>query len=524
MENFTKLGISEENLYPLRKKGFKEPTKIQELTIPILMNEDVDIIAQAQTGTGKTAAFGLPLIEKIESSGKIQALILTPTRELAIQVCEEIDSLSGNKSISVIPIYGGQSIDVQFRKLRKKPSIVVGTPGRILDHLKRKTLNIEDIKYFILDEADEMLNMGFIEDIETIFNYSPPQKRVMLFSATMPKRIQKLAENYMENYKFVKASPQIATNLTEQVYYEVSQRERFEALCRVIDMSENFYGLIFCQTKVEVDRVASRLIERGYNAESLHGDLSQTQREKTLNKFRKRRINILVATDVAARGIDVNDLTHVVNYSIPQNPEIYVHRIGRTGRAGKNGKSVTFVNYDELGKLEIIKRISKCDIKRESFPEVKELFELKKKKINEEIEKNLDNASIFFDKWAEELLKLDDPKNVISAILSSFYKDEFDKKRYEKISEKRRDNNRKKVRLFFAKGKSDKITKKTLIDFIVSHSNVSKEAIERIEIFENFSFFTVSQIDAEVILHKFKKVRNGRKPLVEKAKPFVKKN
>ncbi len=524
MESFKKLGISKENLYPLIKKGFKEPTTIQTLTIPILLNEDVDLIAQAQTGTGKTAAFGLPLIEKINTNNSIQALILTPTRELAIQVCEELNSLSKhNKYNYAIPVYGGQSIDLQFKKLKKNPSIVVGTPGRILDHLKRKTLTLEKIQFFILDEADEMLNMGFIEDIETIFNYTPEEKRVFLFSATMPKKIRNLAENYMKNYKFVKANNEIATNLTEQIYYELNNKDKFEALCRIIDMNKEFYGLIFCQTKIEVDRVSARLIERGYKAECLHGDLSQAQRERTLNKFRKRAINILVATDVAARGIDIIDLTHVINYSVPQNPEIYIHRIGRTGRAGKNGKSITFVAYDEIGKFEIIKRVSKCKIKKDSLPDLKEIFETKKDKIINEIKSYIDNTDQFFDLWAEELLNLNDPKKVISAILNNFYKEEFDKKSYCKISNKNI-HNEKKVRLFFARGKNDGLTKKKLVEFIKSHAEIPESSIERIEILENFSFFTVSSIEAEIILYSFKKLKNGKRPIIEKAKPFLKKN
>ena len=523
MENFVKLGISERNVSPLLNKGFKKPTRIQELTIPILMKEKSDIIAQAQTGTGKTAAFGLPLIEKLNDNGKIQALILTPTRELAIQVCNEINSLRGKNKISTISIYGGQSIEIQFKKLKKIPSIVVGTPGRIIDHLKRGTLYIGNIKYFILDEADEMLNMGFIEDIENIFSYTPSNKRVLLFSATMPYKIKKLAEKYLKNYKFVKAEPEIITELTEQIYYEVDNREKFDALCRIIDTNENFYGLLFCQTKVEVDRISSRLIERGYNAESLHGDLSQAQRERTLNKFRNKAVNILVATDVAARGIDIIDLTHVINYSVPQNPEIYIHRIGRTGRAGKRGKAITFVSLDELGKFEIIKRTLDCKIEKGKFSDLNEYFEMKKKKINEGIHNNLDKSNEFFLNWAEELLNISEPKKVVSSILYTFYNEEFNEKKFKRFSRIKRKNSRK-VRLFFAKGKSDNLTKRKLIEFFVKETRISAMLIEKVDIFENFSFFTVPYLESEIILYHFKKRKNGRKSIVDKAKAISKNN
>ncbi|MDD5016362.1 MAG: DEAD/DEAH box helicase, partial [Atribacterota bacterium] len=342
---FEHLGFSQKVLDAIYKKGFEEPSQIQALTIPVMLRNDTNIMAQAQTGTGKTAAFGLPLIEMINPHEKsVQALIITPTRELAIQVSEEISSFKGDSGIQVIPIYGGQSIDQQLRRLKKGVHIVVGTPGRVIDHIKRKTLNLKDIEYLILDEADEMLNMGFIEDMEEIMKHTNPQKRTFLFSATMPSRIKVLASKYMADYKFITVEKQqLTTNLTEQIYYEVKAADKFEALCRIIDIEEDFYGLVFCRTKNDVDSVAGHLIDRGYDADVIHGDISQAQREKTLDKFKKKKINVLVATDVAARGIDVYNMTHVINYSLPQDPESYVNRIGRTGRAGKQGTAITFI-------------------------------------------------------------------------------------------------------------------------------------------------------------------------------------
>jgi len=314
MEKFKALGLSDEVIKVLEKKGFEEPTEIQELTIPVLLRNEIDIIAQAQTGTGKTAAFALPLLEKIDPAVKgVQAIILAPTRELVIQVCEEINSLKGSKNFVVTSIYGGQAIENQLKLLKRGVSIVVGTPGRILDHISRGSLKLNNIKYFILDEADEMLNMGFIDDIETILESTPKEKRVLLFSATMPDRIKKLSKRYMRESSHIKTQTQLTGNLTDQIYFEVANRDKFEALCRIIDVESDFYGLVFCRTKLSVDEVVSHLKDRGYASDGLHGDISQSKRERILDQFKRKRITILVATDVAARGIDVDNLTHVIN-------------------------------------------------------------------------------------------------------------------------------------------------------------------------------------------------------------------
>ncbi|MBW6458231.1 MAG: DEAD/DEAH box helicase, partial [FCB group bacterium] len=344
-KTFTDLGLSDNSLAAVRAKGFEEPTAIQMMTIPVMLKQDRNIIAQAQTGTGKTAAFGLPLIDLLDpAQAKVQALILTPTRELAIQVSEEIYSLRGNTPIQIMPIYGGQSIDQQLRRLKKGVQIVVGTPGRIIDHLKRRTLDLRHIQHLILDEADEMLNMGFIEDMEEIMKHTNPDKRTLLFSATMPERIRELARTYMNGYELLKAKEEdTITHLTEQIYFEVKASEKFDALCRIMDFEDHFYGLVFCRTKQDADALVTGLLSRGYDVEAIHGDISQAQRERTLNRFKKKSINILVATDVAARGIDVNNLSHVINYTLPHDPESYIHRIGRTGRAGNEGTAITFI-------------------------------------------------------------------------------------------------------------------------------------------------------------------------------------
>ncbi|PIS44563.1 MAG: RNA helicase, partial [Ignavibacteria bacterium CG08_land_8_20_14_0_20_37_9] len=343
---FNGLGLSDEMLQAIKMKGFEEPTEIQSKIIPLILQSENDLIGQAQTGTGKTAAFALPIIDKLElKASHLQVLVLVPTRELAIQVAEEFNSLRGHKNIHVTPIYGGQSYDTQLRRLKKGVDVIVGTPGRVMDLLKRKIFSLGKLSFVVLDEADEMLNMGFIEDIEEILSGANPERRTFLFSATMPERISNLAKKYMKNREIVKAKHAGQTiSLTDQVYFEVRESEKLEALCRIIDTTNEFYGIVFCRTKNDVDYITSKLHDRDYDSEGLHGDISQAQREKILNKFKKKKTNVLVATDVAARGLDIDDLTHVINFALPQDPEAYLHRIGRTGRAGKEGTAITFVS------------------------------------------------------------------------------------------------------------------------------------------------------------------------------------
>ncbi|EHP89166.1 DEAD/DEAH box helicase [Methanotorris formicicus] len=427
---FKELGLSENTLKALEKKGFKEPTEIQEKTIPILLNGDIDVVGQAQTGTGKTAAFGLPLIEKIDENSKdVQALILTPTRELSIQVSEEIDSLKGNKNLKILPVYGGQPIEPQIRQLKRGVHIVVGTPGRILDHIKRGSLNLKNISYLVLDEADEMLNMGFIDDVEEILRHTNKNKRVLLFSATLPRTILNLAKRYMGEYKLVSVKKEtLTTNLVEQIYYEVSNSKKFDALCRVIDVEDDFYGLVFCKTRADVNEVANKLVENGYEADALHGDIAQKQRERILNKFKKKRINILVATDVAARGIDINNLTHVINYSLPQNPESYVHRIGRTGRAGKKGTAITFISPDEYRKLNYIKKIAKANIRKEKLPEKEDITNAKKSKILNKIAEIIKSENYLeYVELSQKLIEEFGAEKALAGLLKYYFKDGLNK-------------------------------------------------------------------------------------------------
>ena len=380
-DDFSALGLSEQMLAAVRAKGFETPTAIQKLTIPHLLTKPNDIIAQSQTGTGKTAAYGLPILQTLEPArGPIQAIILVPTRELALQAAEELLSYNREKRLSITAIYGGAAMSEQLRRLAKGIDIVVGTPGRVLDHIRRGTMKLENVRYLVLDEADEMLNMGFVEDVEEIMSHTSDERRVLLFSATMPERIIRLSKTYMRDTEIVRVEhKQITADLTEQIYFEVREADKFDALTRIIDVEPEFYGIIFARTKIGADETASRLTARGYAAEVLHGDVSQAQREKILRKFRDRTINILVATDVAARGIDVGNLTHVINYSLPQDSESYVHRIGRTGRAGKQGTAITFVSPSEFRGLNNLMRDIKVEIKRETLPSPQDIVEMKRR-------------------------------------------------------------------------------------------------------------------------------------------------
>ncbi|MGL4369096.1 MAG: DEAD/DEAH box helicase, partial [Spirochaetota bacterium] len=436
MENnsntFASLGLVK-TLQSITEKGFEEPTPVQAQTIPLLLSGENDVCAQAQTGTGKTAAFALPLIETLTPhAGHVQALVLAPTRELALQVCDEFLSLAPHSGLSVAPVYGGQSMGEQLRRLNRGVDIVVGTPGRVMDHMRRGSLKLDQLKYLILDEADEMLDCGFIEDIETILESVNDDRRMLLFSATMSQRIMQIAQKYMHDMKMVKTvKDEVATRLTEQLYMEIEERDRFEALCRVIDISDDFYGLVFCRTKIDVDSVAAKLLSRGYSADALHGDITQPQREKILNKTKSRQTNILVATDVAARGIDITGLTHVINYSLPQNPEAYIHRIGRTGRAGAEGTAITFISHSEYRKLSFIQRIAGTNIRREDLPEIHEIIGAKKTRLRKQIEDAIaDGKHTPYMEGALKLSESGDPIEIMAALLAIAFSSQFDSSKY----------------------------------------------------------------------------------------------
>ena len=524
MENisFEDLGLDELTLKAVEAKGFEVPSPIQVLAIPRLLEGDANLIAKARTGTGKTAAFGLPLVQKIrEDKGFPQALILTPTRELCLQVCKEIQSFSSDNFPRMASVYGGQSMGEQIRNLKKGVEIVVGTPGRVKDHIERGTLKLENISYFILDEADEMLDMGFIEDIEEIFGHANPDSRILLFSATMPPQILKIASQFMGDYEVIEEEKRPEEPLlTEQRYWVVRENEKIEALVRLIDISPDFYGLVFTQTKVDADSVCKQLDEKGYEVAALHGDIPQAQREKILYRFRNKKTRVLVATDVAARGIDIEGLTHVVNYALPFDVPTYVHRIGRTGRAGAKGLAFTFVRPEERRKLEFIKQAAfkstKGKLTEEEIPSVKEVLKIKEKKLFEQMQSQLgflkpenetenpdssntenqvetvsveapkkqENAT--FEKMAQILCETRDPMEVLSEVLALSYGKSLDPKRYGEITPLKVFNQGRQIRLYVQMGRKDGYSPKDIANYFSKLLKIPQRMVDRIDLSEKF--------------------------------------
>ncbi|SEO24443.1 ATP-dependent RNA helicase DeaD [Paenibacillus sp. OV219] len=419
LKTFAEFGLEPKVLQAITDLGFEESTPIQSMSIPIALS-GTDMIGQAQTGTGKTAAFGIPLVNKIPvTEERIVALIMTPTRELAIQVSEEIGKLTRYKGLRSLPIYGGQEIGRQIRALKKKPQIIIGTPGRLLDHINRKTIRLDDVQTVILDEADEMLDMGFMEDITSILSLVPTDRHTMLFSATMPPNIRKLADQFLRNPEHVSVIPtQISAPTIDQAYIEVHERQKFDALSRLLDMESPELAIIFGRTKRRVDELSEALQKRGYSADGLHGDLSQNQRDNVMRKFRDGSIDVLVATDVAARGLDVSGVTHVINFDLPQDPESYVHRIGRTGRAGKEGVAWSFVTPRELDHMHFIERVTRHKIAKKPLPSLAEAIEGKQRLTAERILESLDSEGVSeFKAIAIQLLEQYDSVNLLAAAI-----------------------------------------------------------------------------------------------------------
>ncbi len=530
---FADFGFSTEIYEAVKAKGYEKPSPIQEQAIPILLSTNSNLVGKAQTGTGKTAAFSLPILEKLAvNNKKVKAIVLTPTRELAMQVAEEMVSLKGSKRLRIQTVYGGQSMGKQLDALQRGVDIVIGTPGRIKDHINRGTLKIDDLDFFVLDEADEMLNMGFLEEIEEILEYTNDEKQMLLFSATMPKKILKLISSYMSDYKLVEVeSSQQTTHLVDQIHYQLKESDRFEALCRIIDCSKEFYGIVFCNTKREVDEINARLNERGIESEALHGDILQAQRENIMKKLKKHKCNVLVATDVAARGIDVNDLTHVVNFQLPQDPESYIHRIGRTGRAGKEGIAITFVSKNQTHDLMFIQRISNTKIRKGELPSVQDVITVKKQIIKDKITNIIEHGGYsHYEELAQEILEGNDPEVALAAILKQAFKDQLNIEKYtefvvpqydERHTGARRDHSKGKSntsRIFIALGKKDNNGTRDIVDFIVQETNLKAGLIDEVRVFDAFSFATIPTEEAETLIMVHKKLAKGGKPLVTIAK------
>ncbi|GKU80837.1 DEAD/DEAH box helicase [Niallia sp. NCCP-28] len=424
MTTFSDFNLSSSLEKALSNMGFEEPTPIQAQALPIALSGK-DMIGQAQTGTGKTTAFGVPLLEAIEVGKAVQGLVLAPTRELAVQVAEELNRIGAVKGIRTLPVYGGQDINRQIRGLKKKPEIIAATPGRLIDHIERKTIRLQDLKMIVLDEADEMLNMGFIDDIERILSETPESRQTLLFSATMPRRIQSLAERFMKEPEIVKvkAKEMTVTNI-EQHYMEVQERQKFDVLCSLLDIQSPELAIVFGRTKKRVDEVVEGLIKRGYSAEGIHGDIPQGKRDQVIRRFKEQTIDIMVATDVAARGLDISGVSHVYNFDIPQDPESYVHRIGRTGRAGKKGLAITFVSPRELDHLRIIENVTKKKMTKKPIPSLTDVLAGSQQATINKITKTVEeNAYAEYKRVAESLLEEQDSVTLLAAALKLLTKE-----------------------------------------------------------------------------------------------------
>ncbi|MEO2603390.1 DEAD/DEAH box helicase [Clostridium butyricum] len=481
--------------------GFTKPSQIQEQSIPVTLS-GADLIGQAQTGTGKTAAYSLPILTKMSTNKGIKALILAPTRELAVQVKDEMNRLSKYEKAEILAVYGGDSIDRQIRALRKGVDVVVGTPGRMLDLIKRKCLHLDSVEFLVLDEADEMLNMGFIDDIESILSHTPEERQTLLFSATMPDPIAKLAKRYMKpDAKLVSVKKSSLTvSKIEQSYFMINNKHRLEALCRLLDLDNPSSAIIFCRTKRGVDELVQELQSKGYMVEGMHGDMTQAHRLTTLSKFKEGTLNLLIATDVAARGIDVDGVTHVFNYDLPQDVESYVHRIGRTGRANREGTAYSLVTPKDFSMLKQIQKVTKSAITQKPVPTAEEIKNKKFNDIIKEVTETITSGDLTkFMPNAIELVENNDPLSVVAALMKIKYDNEsvFDYSSDKLEAPKKED-----IRLFFSVGKRDGLTPKVLINYIKDRTRVNASTIGQIDLMENFSFVSVDETVSKKILDK----------------------
>ena len=526
---FEDMNISNEICRAVLDMGFEEATPIQSQAIPVIL-EGKDIIGQSQTGTGKTAAFGIPLLERINPEDRrLQALILCPTRELAIQVSEEFRKLLKYKdNIRVLPIYGGQPIDRQIAALRKGTQVVIGTPGRVMDHMRRRTIKAETVQMMVLDEADEMLDMGFREDIETILAKIPEEHQTLLFSATLSPEILDITKRFQKNPEFIKiVRKELTVPNIEQYYFDVKEKTKLDALCRIIDVYDPKLAMVFGNTKKRVDDLVDMLQGRGYFAEGLHGDLKQAQRDKVMQKFRNGTIEILVATDVAARGIDVDDIDVVFNYDVPQDEEYYVHRIGRTGRAGKAGKAFTFCVGKEIYKLRDIMRYTKTKIQQQKLPTLSDVEEMKTNIYLEKIKGIIEEGHLtkyihLVDRLMEEdYTSIDIAAALLKDHLSDVNADDIDALDDINLggTELYGGEGEKMVRLFINAGKKSKIRAKDIVGAIANEAGIPGKTLGEIAIFDEYTFVDVPNEFVRDILHGMKHAKiKGKRVHIEIAK------
>lgn len=519
MKKFSEMGLLDPIQMAIDDLGFHESTPIQEKAIPRILETQHDIIVVAQTGTGKTAAYGLPIIQNtVETDRHVQGLILSPTRELCIQITNDLKSFSKyTEGLKVVPVYGGAPVDKQIQSLKKGAHLVVGTPGRVKDMIQRGVLKIQDIRWLVLDEADEMLQMGFKEELDAILDVTPSVKQTLLFSATMPKEVYRIAKRYMNDPEEISAGNiNAGADNVEHMYYMTHARHRYEVLKRIADMHPDIYGIVFCRTRQETKEVADKLMSDGYNADALHGDLSQAQRDYVMNRFRKRQIQMLVATDVAARGLDVTDLTHVINYNLPDDQEVYIHRSGRTGRAGKNGTSISIIHARENNRIRNLEKLSKKKFRHAMIPEGKEIC--KKQLFNmiskmEEVEVHNEQIGEFLPEIFKKLdwmSKEDLIRNFVSVEFNRFlnyYKDAPDLN----AGQEKRRKPAEYSRFYINIGSKSDLNPTKLIGLLLDTTNDRSINIGRIEIMKGFSFFEVEKSQEQLILRSFNKnVRRDR--------------
>ena len=514
MQTFNETGLQEEILHAIQDLGYEKPTPIQAKTISHLLGTEDDLMALAQTGTGKTAAFGLPSLQKINPKSKeTQVLILAPTRELALQITGDMKTFAKYiKGINIVPVYGGASIENQIKDLRKGAQIVVATPGRAKDLINRGRLKVNSINTLILDEADEMLTMGFKDELDAILAQTPEDKQTLLFSATMSKEVERISKNYMRKPdKISVAAENKGAETVEHIYHMVNAKHRYEVLKRIADMNPDVYGIVFCRTRRETKEVAGKLMSDGYNADAIHGDLSQAQRDEVMKRFRNKQLQLLVATDVAARGLDVNNLTHVINYNLPDQTEYYTHRSGRTGRAGKKGTSIVIIHTREKNKLRDIERISKIKFEQKPVPNGAEICSNQLMALTDKVvNSNVENPQIepfleeIYHKF-EHLSKEEVIKHFVATEFNRFleyYKNApdinvtADQKRDKKSVKERRSSNNF-TRLFLNVGKKENLTPLRLIGIINNALDSGNIEIGKIEILKNFSFFEIDSKAAD---------------------------
>ncbi len=530
MKTFEELGVSEPIRRAIEELGFEQPMPVQEEVIPYLLGNGNDVIALAQTGTGKTAAYGIPVLQKTDaSSHETQALILSPTRELCLQIADDLDSFAKYiPGLHIIPVYGGASIVTQINELRHGPQIIVATPGRLIDLMERGKVSLDNIRNVVLDEADEMLNMGFSESINTIFEHVPQDRNTLLFSATMSKEIETIAKSYLHDYKeIVVGSRNEGAENVNHIYYLVNAKDKYLALKRIVDFYPRIYAIIFCRTKLETQEVADKLIKDGYNAEALHGDLSQQQRDLTMQKFRQHLVQLLVATDVAARGLDVDDLTHVINYGLPDDVENYTHRSGRTGRAGKKGTSISIIHTREKFKVRAIEKVIGKEFVDGTLPTPEEICKKQLFKVMDDIMKtdvdedliapymdDINRQFEYIDK--EDIIKkmvsntfgrfLDYYKNapeIVKPSAKSSSNESGDRKRSSAHGDRQRGPHKAEKgyrRLFINLGKADGFYPGEVMQFINRHIHGPKQEIGHIDLLQKFSYIEVPERDAEKVM------------------------